>query len=174
MQQIEKQYDAFEAELEMNLGMYIDNYNKKLEESENKKEVEIQSLKELKKQFIVLAEQTIQPAIIRFKNFLHNKNQACYMEIKTPMNIEDELPSVVFEIRPPYKRNFALDNHPQLSFQLTKSEKIAVYSHKHMPTGRGSSGSEGEFDIDEITSEFVEQKIINLIKDCYDKSWDRL
>ena len=173
MQQIEKQYDKFETELEKNLGSYIDNYNKKLEESEELNAAEQKSLEELKKQFIVLAEQTIKPTIKNFKNFLESRNQACSMEIKTPMNIDDELPSVIFEIRPPFKRNFALDNHPQLSFQLTRSEKIAVYSHKHMP-GAGNSGSEGEFGIDKITSEFVEQKIINLIKDCYDRSWDRL
>jgi len=157
---------------EKELGGYIDYYNKKLEESEVLNAAEQESLKEMKKQFIVLAEQTIKPTIKNFKNFLENRNQACSMEIKTPMNVDDELPTVVFEIRPPFKRNFALDNHPQLSFQLTSSEKIAVYSHKHMPTSKGTSGSEGEFDIEEITSEFVEQKVINLIKDCYDRNWD--
>ena len=157
---------------EKELGGFIDNFNNKLEESEFLNAAEQESLKEMKKQFIVLAEQIIQPTIKNFKTFLENRNQACSMEIKTPMNVDDELPSVIFEIRPAFKRNFALDNHPQLSFQLTNSEKIAVYSHKHMPTGGGNSGSEGEFDIEEITSEFVEQKVMNLIKDCYDRSWD--
>jgi len=157
---------------EKELGGFIDNFNNKLEERGIMNEKEKYSLEELKKQFIVLAEETIKPTIKNFKNFLENRNQTCSMEIKTPMNIDDELPSVIFEIRPAFKRNFALDNHPQLSFQLTYSEKIAVYSHKHMPTGGGNSGSEGEFDIEEITSEFVEQKVMNLIKDCYDRSWD--
>ncbi len=169
MQQIEKQYDGFVTEFGKNLGSYIDNFNMKLEESENKKEAAKQSLEEFKKQFIVLTEHTIQPTIEKFKIFLQNKNQSCFMELKTPLNIEDELPSVVFEIRPPYKRNFAFEDHPQLSFHLTKSQKIAVYSHKHMSSGWGT-GFEGEFDIDKITSEFIEKKILDLFKGCYDKN----
>jgi len=157
---------------EKELGSFIDNFNNKLDKREFTNAAEQESLKEMKKQFLVLAKETIEPTLRNFKTFLHNRNQACSMEIKTPMNVDDELPSLIFEIRPAFKRNFALDNHPQLSFQLTNSEKIAVYSHKHMPTGGGNSGSEGEFDINEITSDFVEQKVMNLIKDCYDRSWD--
>ena len=170
MQQIEKQYEEFETRLDKDLGRYIDNYNEKLEESENKKEAEKQSLEEFKKQFIVLAEQTIQPTIEKFKIFLQTKNQSCFMELKTPLNIEDELPTVVFEIRPSYKRNFALDNHPQISFHLTKSQKIGVYAQKHVPSNENTDGFEGEFDIDEITSEFVEEKIANLFKDCHNRN----
>ena len=127
-----------------------------------------QSLEEFKKQFIVLAEQIIQPTIEKFKIFLENRNQACVVKLKTPLNIEDELPSIVFEIHPPYERNFALDNHPQISFHLTKSQKIGVYAEKHIPSGGSTAGFEGEFDINKITSEFVEQKIINLIKECHE------
>ena len=152
---------------EKEIGGYIDNYNQKLELIEDKKEVEKYSLEELKEEFIVLAEQTIKPTFEKLKIFLEKKNQGCSIELKTHFHFDDELPCIDIEIHPPFKRNFGFDSYLRIKFHLTKSEKIGVYVEKHMPNGEGSAGSEGEFDIDEITSEFVEQKIINLIKNCY-------
>ena len=152
--------------LEKEIGGYVDNFYKELEVKKYKKIAKMKSLKELKKQFIVFAEQTIQPCMEKFKIVLEKRNQSCVIELK-PSDTEDGLPSIVLQVFPSYERNFTINSYPQISFHVKKSLKICVHAQKCMPSSKGGFEFKEDFDIDEITSKFVEEQITDLIKDCY-------
>ena len=159
--------------LEEKIGKYIDRYNDKLLETESKKEEHEQSLETLKKKFIVIIKRDIEPVMKEFKEFLKKKNQSC--NINSSLSSKEELPEIGFKIFPSNLEN-KYDSHnnhyPEIIFGLKESGKIAVKTLEYMPKGGGSSSPADEFELKDILPEFVEDKIINLIKNCYDKNWE--
>lgn len=156
-------------DLEKEIGGYVDNFYKELKVKKHKKIVKMKSLNELKKQFTVLSGQTIQPCMEKFKIVLEKRNQRCIIELK-PSDTEDGLPSIVLQVFPSYERNFTINSYPQISFHVKKSQKICVHALKCMPSNKHSFVFKEDFDIDEITSKFVEEQITDLINDCYNRN----
>ena len=59
----------------------------------------------------------------------------------------------------------AQDRHPSLTFFMEEQNKVTLYMQKMMQE-EGTAGREGTFTLDEITSELVKLKILDLFKSC--------
>ena len=58
------------------------------------------------------------------------------------------------------------DRHPSLTFFIEEPNKVTLYMQKMMQE-EGMAGREGTFTLDQITTEFVKEKILELLKFCF-------
>ena len=62
--------------------------------------------------------------------------------------------------------------HPSISFIGSESDqKISIHTKSFMPQGCGEEKYLGEFELKDLTKEFVEKKIVNLIKESFNRDW---
>jgi len=61
------------------------------------------------------------------------------------------------------------ENTPSISFIATRhKKKVWIYGSSRMPSGGGTAGSRGEFNIAEISSDTVEREVLGVLKEIFD------
>jgi hypothetical protein len=61
---------------------------------------------------------------------------------------------------------------PRISFHATKYKmEIWIYTSTIMPKRGGQAGSGGEFKLEEINTDLVEQKALELLTEIFDRKW---
>jgi hypothetical protein len=73
---------------------------------------------------------------------------------------------IKLDIYPYNDDSSAQDRHPSLTFFMEEPNKVTLYMQKMMKE-EGTAGREGTFTLDEITTELVKEKILDLLKFCF-------
>ena len=141
----------------------LDNYLKKYYETRYDSEKELSDKKQRDKKFFKLYENIIMnniiPVMKEFSNYLESKGH------DTVIGNHFENKAIFMNIYPEKIRN---DSHPSISFMAESEEqRISVHTKSFMPDNGGSEKFLGEFELTDITKEFVEEEIVNLIKQSF-------
>ena len=156
-------------DIEKELGPLLDNYNQKYEEEKGNKEKEKQDSDDFKTAFRKLIENTIKPEMEKYKEFLKKKglSASIIVEPEYPSEIKDPKISFTFA----YKHiSRSQTSHPSISFSASDN-KITKYEMNYEPTGSGSSGDRGNYDIDQVTPSFVHKILNDFLKGLFSKEW---
>ncbi|TVP41062.1 hypothetical protein [Candidatus Nitrosocosmicus arcticus] len=73
---------------------------------------------------------------------------------------------IKLDIYPSTDISSSQDKHPSLTFFMEEPNKVTLYMQKMMQE-EGSAGREGTFTLEEITTELVKEKILDLLNFCF-------
>lgn len=154
-------------DLEKELGPLIDNFQKLVKDAKAKKLDALRDDEDLKKEFNKLSRYVIEPEMRKFESYLESK------DINSSVHIQSETearknPSVAFSLHLKLTHE---SKYPNIKFSLS-GEKILVQEDRMMIVGQVRQDLPPEYyDKERITGEFIEKRLIRLIKSCFDKDW---
>ncbi len=144
---------------------HLDDYLKIYEETRFDFETGINENDQRKKEFFKSYERIIMDNIIpvmrEFSDYIESKGHGALIG----NNFENK--SVFMNIYPEKMRNYS---HPSISFMAEEeTQKISIHTKTFMHGNGGYKKYIGEFELKDITSDFVENKIVDLIKESFAK-----
>ena len=157
----------FVKDLEKELGPLIDNFQNLLKDAKAKKFDSLREDEDLKKEFNKLSQHVIEPVMRKFESYLESK------DVNSSVNIQSEIvaeknPSIEFSLH--LKLTYE-SRYPNIRFSLS-GEKISLQEDRLTTKGEVSQDMIPEYyDKQLITEEFVKERLIRLIKSCFDKDW---
>lgn len=154
-------------DLEKELGPLIENFQNLFK---NAKEKNIDSLREnedLKKEFNKLSMDVIEPVMRKFASYLKSKNVNSSVSIQSEI-VGEKDPSIQFSL------HFKLTHesrYPSIKFSLS-GEKISIREDRLITKGEVRQALRPEYyDKEQITVDFINERLMRLIKSCFDKNW---
>ena len=146
-------------EIEDQLDNVFVDYRQRFQDSE-----EMLKAKHLKNEFLqlfeILGRITIVPAMVEIGKLLESYGHKC------DIGKSFEEKAIFMNIFPNGKNQYS---HPSIAFMADESnQKIGVHIKSFMPGADGGKENYlGDFLIEDITSDFVERKIVNLIQESF-------
>jgi len=155
-------------DLEKELGPLIENFQNLLKDAKTKKIDSLREDEDLKKEFNQLSKDVIEPVMRKFESYLKSK------DVSSSVNVRSEIvsginPSIQFSL------HFKLTHesrYPNIKFS-SSGEKISIQVDRLVTTGEVRQAMMQEYyDKEQITEEFINERLIRLIKSCFDKNWE--
>lgn len=154
-------------ELEKELGPLIENFQNLVKGAKEKKIDSLREDEDFKKEFNQLSKDVIEPVMRKFESYLKSK------DVNSSVNIQSQIvagknPSIEFSLH--LKLTYE-SRYPNIRFSLS-GEKISLQEDRLTTKGEVSQDMIPEYyDKELITEEFVKERLIRLIKSCFDKDW---
>jgi len=154
-------------DLEKELGPLIENFQNLVKDAKAKKLESLREDEDFKEEFNQLSKDVIEPVMRKFESYLDSK------DVNSSVNIQSQIvagknPSIEFSL------HFKLTHesrYPNIKFS-SSGEKISVQEERLMTKDEVSQDMIPEYyDKELITEEFVKERLIRLIKSCFDKDW---
>jgi hypothetical protein len=141
----------------------IDNYVAITRHNQNTNIESTENLDEFTEGFSKKVHTVIFPVFKEIKNKLILHDIKCDIIDKIQGRLVTEIKLDIY----PYKdTSSAQDKHPSLTFFMEEPNKVTLYMQKMMQE-EGSAGREGTFTLEEITTELVKEKILDLLNFCF-------
>ena len=154
-------------DLEKELGPLIENFQNLLKTARAKKLDSLREDKDLKNEFNKLSMDVIEPVMRKFVSYLKSKNVNSSVDVQSQI-ADGKDPSIQFNLH--FKLTLA-SRYPNIKFS-PYGEKISIQEDRLMTKGEVRQALRPEyFEKEQITEEFVNQRLIRLIKSCFDKNW---
>jgi hypothetical protein len=154
-------------DLEKELGPLIENFQNLVKDAKAKKIDSLREDEDFKKEFNQLSMDVIQPVMRKFESYLKSK------DVNSSVNIQSQIvagknPSIEFSL------HFKLTHesrYPNIKFS-SSGKKISFQEERLMAKGEVRQDMMPEYyDKEQVTEEFVKERLIRLIKSCFDKNW---
>ncbi len=154
-------------DLEKELGPLIENFQNLVKDAKAKKLDSLREDEDFKKEFNQLSKDVIEPVMRKFESYLKSK------DVNSNVNIQSQIvaginPSIEFSL------HFKLTHeskYPNIKFS-SYGEKIAIQEDRLMAKGEVRQDMMPEYyEREEITEELIKERLIRLIKSCFDKNW---
>ena len=154
-------------DLEKELGPLIENFQNLVRDAKEKKLDSLREDEDFKKEFNQLLKGVIEPVMRKFESYLQSK------DVNSSVNIQSQIvagknPSIEFSL------HFKLTHeskYPNIKFS-SSGERISIEEEGLMAKGEVRQDMMPEYyDKEEITEEFIKERLIRLIKSCFDKNW---
>jgi hypothetical protein len=154
-------------DLEKELGPLIENFQNLVKDAKAKKIDSLREDEDFKKEFNQLSMDVIQPVMRKFESYLRSK------DVNSSVNIQSQIvagknPSIEFSL------HFKLTHesrYPNIKFS-SSGKKISFQEERLMAKGEVRQDMMPEYyDKEQVTEEFVKERLIRLIKSCFDKNW---
>ena len=154
-------------DLEKELGPLIENFQNLVKDAKAKKLESLREDEDFKEEFNQLSKDVIEPVMRKFESYLDSK------DVNSSVNIQSQIvagknPSIEFSL------HLKLTHESRyLNIKFSSSgEKISVQEERLMTKDEVSQDMIPEYyDNELITEEFVKERLIRLIKSCFDKDW---
>ncbi|TLX89060.1 MAG: hypothetical protein E6K94_11130 [Thaumarchaeota archaeon] len=154
-------------DLEKELGPLIENFQNLVRDAKEKKLDSLREDEDFKKEFNQLSKGVIEPVMRKFESYLQSK------DVNSSVNIQSQIvagknPSIEFSL------HFKLTHeskYPNIKFS-SSGERISIQEDGLTAKGEVRQDMMPEYyDKEEITEEFIKERLIRLIKSCFDKNW---
>jgi hypothetical protein len=154
-------------DLEKELGPLIENFQNLVKDAKAKKLDSLREDEDFKKEFNQLSKDVIEPVMRKFESYLKSK------DVNSSVNIQSQIvagknPSIEFSL------HFKLTHesrYPNIKFS-SSGKKISFQEERLMAKGEVRQDMMPEYyDKEQVTEEFVKERLIRLIKSCFDKNW---
>jgi hypothetical protein len=143
----------------------IDSYVASTKENQDSDDTSRENLDDFTEGFSKKVHTVIFPVFKEIKNKLILHDIRCDIIDKIQGRFVTEMK---LDIYPYNDISSAQDRHPSLTFFIEEPNKVTLYMQKMMQE-EGTAGREGTFTLDEITTELVKEKILDLLKFCFVK-----
>jgi hypothetical protein len=154
-------------DLEKELGPLIENFQNLVKDAKAKKLDALREDEDLKKEFNRLSQHVIEPVMRKFESYLASKDVNSSVHIQSEI-VAGKNPSVKFSLHLKLTHE---SKYPNVKFSLS-GEKISVQEERLMTVDEVRQDLTPEYyDKEQITEEFIKERIIRLIKSCFDKDW---
>jgi len=157
-------------DLEKELGPLIENFQNLVRDAKEKKLDSLREDEDFKKEFNQLSKGVIEPVMRKFESYLQSK------DVNSSVNIQSQIvagknPSIEFSL------HFKLTHeskYPNIKFS-SSGERISIQEDGLTAKGEVRQDMMPEYyDKEEITEEFIKERLIRLIKSCFDKNWQSI
>ncbi len=160
--------------LKLELDALLDNYE--IRKKKQQEEYRIQKREEDRflKRFLLVREQVIKPAMQEIGELLkkRGKNNRIVEEdesVDTKGKLKEARISMFFLMRQ-QKQGHRLNQYPLVAFIATKSKKrVWVHERTIGPDRGGHSGNAGEYSLEQISMDLVQQKIMKVLRELFEK-----
>ena len=154
-------------DLEKELGTLIENFQKLVKDAKAKKLDSLREDEDLKKEFNNLSQHVIEPVMRKFESYLESKDVNSSVHIQSEIAVGKN-PSIEFSLHLKLTHE---SRYPNIKFSLS-GEKISVRDDRLMSKDEVRQDMIPEFyDKEQITEEFIKERLVRLIKSCFDKDW---
>jgi hypothetical protein len=154
-------------DLEKELGPLIENFQNLVKDAKAKKLDSLREDEDLKKEFNKLLQHVIEPVMRKFESYLASKNVNSSVHIQSE-TVAGKNPSVEFSLHLKLTHE---SKYPNIKFTLS-GEKISVQEDRLRTKGEVRQDMPPQYyDKEQITEEFIKERLIRLIKSCFDKNW---
>jgi hypothetical protein len=153
-------------DLERELGPLIDNFQKLMKDAKAKKLDSLREDEDSKKEFNKLSQYVIEPEMRKFESYLESKDVSSGVHIQSE-TVAGKNPSIGFSLHLKLTHE---SKYPNIKFSLS-GEKILVQEDRLTVGQVGQKMPPEYYDKEQITGEFIEKRLIRLIKSCFDKDW---
>ena len=154
-------------DLEKELGPLIENFQNLVKDAKAKKLDSLREDEDLKKEFNKLSQHVIEPVMRKFESYLESKDVNSSVHIQSEI-VAGKNPSIEFSLHLKLARQ---SRYPNIKFSLS-GEKISVQEDRLMSKDEVRQDMIPEFyDKELITEKFVKERLLRLIKSCFDKDW---
>lgn len=154
-------------DLDKELGQLIENFQNLVKEAKAKKLDALRDDEDLKNEFNELSRHVIEPAMRKFESYLESKNVNSSVDIQSEI-VGEKNPSIGFSLHLKLTHE---SRFPNIIFSLS-GEKISVQEDRLMTKGEVNQDTILQYyDKELITGEFVKERLMRLIKSCFDKDW---
>ena len=149
------------------LGPLIENFQNLVKEAKAKKLDALRDDEDLKNEFNKLSRHVIEPAMRKFQSYLESKDVNSSVDIQSEI-VGEKNPSIGFSLHLKLTHE---SRFPNIKFSLS-GEKISVQEDRLMTKGEVNQDTILQYyDKELITGEFVKERLMRLIKSCFDKDW---
>ncbi|HEY9490452.1 MAG TPA: hypothetical protein VIP56_00600 [Nitrososphaeraceae archaeon] len=154
-------------DLEKELGPLIENFQNLVKDAKSKKLESLREDEDFKKEFNQLSKDVIEPVMRKFESYLESKDVNSSVHIQSQI-VAGKNPSIEFSLHLKLTHE---SRYPNIKFS-SSGEKISVQEDRLMTKDEVSQDMIPEYyDKELITEEFVKERLIRLIKSCFDKDW---
>lgn len=154
-------------DLDKELGPLIENFRNLVKEAKEKKLDALRDDEDLKNEFNEMSRRVIEPAMRNFENYLASKDVNSSVDIQSEV-VGEKNPSIGFNL---HLKLTHQSRFPNIRFSLS-GEKISVQEDRLMTKGEVNQDTILQYyDKQVITEEFVKERLMRLIKSCFDKDW---
>lgn len=154
-------------DLDKELGPLIENFRNLVKEAKEKKLDALRDDEDLKNEFNEMSRRVIEPAMRKFENYLASKDVNSSVDIQSEV-VGEKNPSIGFNL---HLKLTHQSRFPNIKFSLS-GEKISVQEDRLMTKGEVNQDMILQYyDKEVITEEFVKERLMRLIKSCFDKDW---
>jgi hypothetical protein len=154
-------------DLEKELGPLIENFQNLVKEAKAKKLDALRGDENLKNEFNELSRQVIEPAMRKSESYLESKDVNSSVDIQSEI-VGEKNPSIGFSLHLKLTHE---SRFPNIKFSLS-GEKISVQEDRLITKGEVNQDTILQYyDKELITEEFVKERVMRLIKSCFDKDW---
>ncbi len=154
-------------DLDKELGPLIENFRNLVKEAKEKKLDALRDDEDLKNEFNEMSRRVIEPAMRKFENYLASKDVNSSVDIQSEV-VGEKNPSIGFNL---HLKLTHQSRFPNIRFSLS-GEKISVQEDRLMTKGEVNQDTILQYyDKQVITEEFVKERLMRLIKSCFDKEW---
>ena len=154
-------------DLEKELGPLIENLQNLVRDAKEKKLDSLREDEDFKKEFNQLLKGVIEPVMRKFESYLQSKDVISSVNIQSQI-VAGKNPSIEFSL------HFKLTHeskYPNIKFS-SSGERISIQEDGLTAKGEVRQDMMPEYyDKEEITEEFIKERLIRLIKSCFDKNW---
>ena len=154
-------------DFEKELGPLIENFQNLMKDAKAKKLNALRENEDLKKEFNKLSQHVIEPVMRKFERYLASKDVNSSVHTQSEI-VAGKNPSIEFSLHLKLTHE---SKYPNVRFSLS-GEKISVQEDRLMTIGEVRQDLTPEYyDKEQITEEFIKERLIQLIKSCFDKDW---
>ncbi|HEU4468640.1 MAG TPA: hypothetical protein VFR61_06365 [Nitrososphaeraceae archaeon] len=154
-------------DLDKELGPLIENFRNLVKEAKEKKLDALRDDEDLKNEFNEMSRRVIEPAMRNFENYLASKDVNSSVDIQSEV-VGEKSPSIGFNL---HLKLTHQSRFPNIRFSLS-GDKISVQEDRLMTKGEVNQDTTLQYyDKQVITEEFVKERLMRLIKSCFDKDW---
>lgn len=154
-------------DLDKELGPLIENFRNLVKEAKEKKLDALRDDEDLKNEFNEMSRRVIEPTMRKFENYLASKDVNSSVDIQSEV-VGEKSPSIGFNL---HLKLTHQSRFPNIRFSLS-GEKISVQEDRLMTKGEVNQDTILQYyDKQVITEEFVKERLMRLIKSCFDKDW---
>lgn len=154
-------------DLDKELGPLIENFRNLVKEAKEKKLDALRDDEDLKNEFNEMSRRVIEPAMRKFENYLASKDVNSSVDIQSEV-VGEKNPSIGFNL---HLKLTHQSRFPNIRFSLS-GDKISVQEDRLMTKGEVNQDTILQYyDKQVITEEFVKERLMRLIKSCFDKDW---
>jgi hypothetical protein len=157
-------------DFEKELGPLIENFQTLVKDAKAKKIDALREDEDLKKEFNKLSQHVIEPVMRKLESYLASKDVNSSVQIQSE-TVAGKNPSVEFSL---HLKLIHESKYPNVKFSLS-GDKISVQEDRLMTIGEDRQDLTPEYyDKEQITEEFIKERLIKLIKSCFDKDWQSI
>ena len=154
-------------DLDKELGPLIENFRNLVKEARAKKLEALRNDEGLKNEFKEMSRRVIEPAMRKFESYLESKDVNSSVDIQSEV-VGEKNPSIAFSL---HLKLTHQSRFPNIKFSLS-GEKISVQEERLMTKGEVNQDTILQYyDKEVITEEFVKDRLMRLIKSCFDNDW---